>query len=166
MTIQEGLTYILVNAKSETVLDLSGTDGHSKGTSTYCDPYRYLIPSPPQWTMGRQGNQWTLRNVGTGKFLGLGGPPKDNTPVRGVDDEFGWDINHDDHNPEAYRLFVPGRKLNVDLSDYGNVNNGTPVTIWGNSGKPHQTWKFVQGKCISLCRLSASARYVRGKIGL
>ncbi|KAF8063233.1 hypothetical protein FPV67DRAFT_1451725 [Lyophyllum atratum] len=119
MTIQEGQTYILVNAKSETVLDLSGTDGHSS-------------------------NQWTLRNVGTGKFLGLGGPPKDNTPVRGVDDEFGWDINHDEHNSEAYR------KLNVDLSDYGNVNNGTPVTIWGNSGKPHQTWKFVQGKCISL----------------
>jgi len=138
MTIQAGYTYILINAKSGTVLDLSGTDGHSiLGWNRHNGDNQ-------KWTLGKHGNQWTLKNVGTGKFLGLGGPAENDTQVRGVDEEFAWDINHDEHNSEAYRIFVPGKKLNVDLSDFGNDNNGTPVTIWGNSGKPHQTWKFEQ----------------------
>jgi len=38
----------------------------------------------------------------------------------------------------------PNTNLNVDLSDHGNANPRTPITLWGQWGGKHQVWEFQQ----------------------
>ncbi|KAF5376427.1 hypothetical protein D9615_008632 [Tricholomella constricta] len=143
MTIQHGRTYVLVNGKSGTVLDLSGTDGHSihKPPSGVVYPNNLVL----QWVVENNNNQWTFKNVGTGRYLGIAsGNLKDNTQLRAVDQPVAWDIWPDDTNSSVHRIFAPGTKLNVDLSDHGNAKNGTPVTLWGKWKGTNQTWKFEE----------------------
>ncbi|GLB42713.1 putative ricin-type beta-trefoil lectin domain-like [Lyophyllum shimeji] len=139
MTIHEGGVYVLVNGKSGSVLDLSGTDGYSiLGWNRHNGDNQ-------KWELSRHNNQWVFRNVGTGRFLGLGGHVHDNTPVRAVDEPVPWDIFPDERDGSVHRIYVPGTPFNVDLSDYGNTNNGTPVNIWGrNENNTNQTWRFEQ----------------------
>ena len=36
--------------------------------------------------------------------------------------------------------------FNLDLSDHGNPNPGTPITLWGKwEGGTNQTWHFEEG---------------------
>ena len=45
------------------------------------------------------------------------------------------------------RLFVPNTHYNLDLSDHGNSNPGTPVTLWKKwEGGTNQTWRFEEGE--------------------
>ena len=44
------------------------------------------------------------------------------------------------------RVFLAGTKYCLDLSDHGNPNPGTPVTLWGKwEGGTNQTWRFEEG---------------------
>ena len=44
----------------------------------------------------------------------------------------------------SFSIFVPGTNLNVDLSQHGNRNEGTPVTLWDKTGGENQVWNFEQ----------------------
>ncbi|KAG6898604.1 hypothetical protein C0993_005714 [Termitomyces sp. T159_Od127] len=142
MTIEAGNTYILVNAKSGTVLDLSGTDGYSVlGWNQHGGDNQ-------KWELSHENNQWVFRNVGSGKYLGIAeGEISNNHPVHGVNDPVQWDIFPDHDDESVYRIFVPGTRFNIDLSDHGNPDNGTPVALWGKwQPGVNQTWRFEQGK--------------------
>lgn len=49
-------------------------------------------------------NQWTFQNVANGRYLGLSSNNlQDGTRLQGVDQEYGWNINHDEKNNSAFR---------------------------------------------------------------
>ncbi|MRH90581.1 hypothetical protein GFY24_24595 [Nocardia sp. SYP-A9097] len=92
-------------------------------------------------------NAWTVRNVGTGQYLGiLGARMGDATPVVAVQDPFAWEIWPDVQDRSYYRLLVPGqpRPINVELSDHGNPANGTPIQLWDQWQGLNQCWGFEQ----------------------
>ncbi|KAG6907730.1 hypothetical protein DXG01_007588 [Tephrocybe rancida] len=141
MSVEAGNRYVLVNVKSETALDLSGTDGSSILGWNQHDRI--------QWELKHyEGtNQWTFRNVGSGKFLGLAEQHlRDDVPLRAVEHPVPWDISRDDRDQSVYRIFVPGTPFNVDLTNNGDSNNGTLVAIWGKWEGVNQTWRFHQGE--------------------
>ena len=44
------------------------------------------------------------------------------------------------------RLYLANTDYNIDLSDHGNPNPGTPVTLWKKwEGGTNQTWRFEEG---------------------
>ena len=44
------------------------------------------------------------------------------------------------------RVFLAGTQYCLDLSDHGNPNPGTPVTLWKKwEGGTNQTWRFEEG---------------------
>ncbi|KIK66041.1 carbohydrate-binding module family 13 protein [Collybiopsis luxurians FD-317 M1] len=142
MSVRSGCTYILVNGKAESsVLDLSGTDG--KNIIGWNDNGG----DNQKWHLEQvEGEHWTFRNRATGKYLGFEGPPRDGTPLVGVDYPVEWDIYPDNNDRNLHRVYVPRAPtaMNIDLSDHGNPNNGTPVTLWGKWEGKNQTWNFVQ----------------------
>ncbi|KAG5649841.1 hypothetical protein H0H81_001810, partial [Sphagnurus paluster] len=96
MTIQHGRTYHIVNVKSDTALDLSGTDGHSiLGWNKHNGDNQ-------KWVLDNVNNQWTFKNVGTGRYLGVAGHPGDGTPLTAVDHSVGWDIWPDEVDSSVY----------------------------------------------------------------
>ena len=139
---QEGYTYKIVNIKSATVLDLSGTDGES------IIGWEWHGGDNQKWRLERNGNQWLIQNVGTGKYLGYPGFANDlgdNSILLGVNNPQEWDIWRDEVISGAYRIFAHGTSLNVDLTDYGNPANGTPVALWGRTQENiNQTWRFEE----------------------
>lgn len=52
-------------------------------------------------------NQWTFRNNGNGRYLGLGGNASDGTPLLGVDEPVRWDIWPDERDGNVYRHDMP-----------------------------------------------------------
>ncbi|KAG6818757.1 hypothetical protein H0H93_002089 [Arthromyces matolae] len=159
MTIEAGRKYVLINAKSGTALDLSGSDNVSVlGWEAHRGENQ-------QWELHQEDNQWVFCNVHNGKFLGIERRAHDNVPVRGVDAPVKWNIFPDDRDQSVYRyayfhdrhfsmvfeeyprIFVPDTPFNIDLSDFGNPDNGTLVTIWGKSeNNQNQTWRFEEGE--------------------
>lgn len=54
------------------------------------------------------GNHWAFKNVGNGRYLGVGGQPGDGTPLVAVDNSVGWDIWPDEKDNSVYRQAVIG----------------------------------------------------------
>ena len=40
------------------------------------------------------------------------------------------------------RFLIPGRKVNIDLSDHGNSADKTPITLWGEWAGQNQVWRL------------------------
>ncbi|ESK84080.1 carbohydrate-binding module family 13 protein [Moniliophthora roreri MCA 2997] len=141
MAIQSGRSYRIVNVKAGTVLDLSGTDGVSVSGFTANGG------NNQKWYLDNSSGHWTFR-CGTGKYLGLDGEVQDGTPVIGVNQPVQWDIWPDEQDGSVYRIFVPNAPtaMNLDLSDHGNANPGTKVTLWTKWEGKHQCWKFEEGE--------------------
>ncbi|RDB22017.1 hypothetical protein Hypma_010816 [Hypsizygus marmoreus] len=95
--VQSGFTYKITNAKSGTVVDLSGQDNRS------------IIGFPShggtnqQWALEWTNIGWTFRSVATGLYLSIDGSPADGTRLVAVTTPFGWHIWHDEVNPQTYR---------------------------------------------------------------
>ncbi|KAH0580680.1 hypothetical protein H2248_002168 [Termitomyces sp. 'cryptogamus'] len=142
MSIEPYNTYILVNVKSGTALDLSGTDGYT------VSGWERHGGENQRWTLEKfeDTNQWTFRNVYSGKYLGLAelSELRDDIPIQGVDYPVPWDIFEDELDRSTYRIVVPETSFNVDLSNFGDPNNGTLVAIWGQWEALNQTWRFEQ----------------------
>ncbi|KAG6810273.1 hypothetical protein H0H92_012602 [Tricholoma furcatifolium] len=151
MSVEENRTYVLVNAKSRTVLDLSGTDNFTisgwevnGGQNQQASQYRVT-----QWYLTRDNNQWVFRNVGNNKYLGLAvdhsGRVRDDTPVVAVDHPVPWDIFPDARNGQNHRIFAVNTRFNIDLAGFGDRANGTRVSVWGEAEQnENQTWHFQQ----------------------
>ncbi|TFK63168.1 ricin B-like lectin [Pluteus cervinus] len=147
MTLINGATYRIVNAKSNTSLDLSGADNPFAVIG-----YDYHGGENQRWTIHHHGRGYSIRSV-SGKFLGHHGQLRDDLPVVAVDEEVIWDIQPDADNHNAYRILVPDTPFNVDLSNYGSPDQGTPVALWGRwQPGVNQTWFFEQRKfmCVRL----------------
>ncbi|KIM43944.1 carbohydrate-binding module family 13 protein [Hebeloma cylindrosporum] len=134
--IENGGRYIIHNSKSKTVLDLNGSDG------------RTIIGFPrhggenQQWETIYHDGGWHIKSVGTDKYLNLESHPKDDVRLVAIQQPFLWHLWDDDRVANAIRICVPNTRQNVDLTDYGNPNPGTPVAIWGRWEGENQTWKF------------------------
>ncbi|KAG6832874.1 hypothetical protein H0H93_013450 [Arthromyces matolae] len=147
-SLEEGAVYTIVNVKSNTILDLShdGVTIHgwepTGAENQKADKADAMFAI--QWELLSNANFWTLRNVATGQFLGRGDDEiVDNVPVTAGDNPEIWDIRPDEDDLSVFRLFVPGTNFVVDLSDFGNPDNGTPIALWGNSqANENQTWRF------------------------
>ncbi|TFK38582.1 ricin B lectin domain-containing protein [Crucibulum laeve] len=144
MGLESGEEYRIINAKSrDTALDLSGDDDRSViGWSKHDGDNQ-------KWRLQQHGHHWAIQNVARNKFLVLDGSYQDGAPIVAVDGwEFQWDIQAVEEDENIYRIVVPesAAQLNVDLSDNGNSDNGTPVQAWGQwpEGGEHQTWIFEE----------------------
>ncbi|KAG6844367.1 hypothetical protein H0H87_007443 [Tephrocybe sp. NHM501043] len=136
--VQSGNVYTITNAKSGTVIDLSGEDNRSIiGFPGYGTPNQ-------QWKLEWTNIGWTFQSVGSGQYLGIDGSNTDGTRLVAVSNPFGWHIWHDEVDPSTYRIFVPNTEFNIDLYARGSSVPGTPITLWYKWAGIHQTWKFAR----------------------
>ncbi|KAF9002108.1 ricin B-like lectin [Cyathus striatus] len=138
--VQSGLNFTLVNVKSGTVLDLSGTDNRT------VSGWPSNGGNNQKWTVAWVGNGWTFRSIYTGLFLGVDGNPADGTRLVGQTTPTTWHIWHDTIDPTKYRVFAPNTSYNLDLYAQGDSAPGTPVTLWWTWNGTHQTWDFQQAE--------------------
>ncbi|KAF8889055.1 ricin B-like lectin [Infundibulicybe gibba] len=140
VNIQSGRTYKITNVKAGTVMDLSRTD------NKWVNGYNWQFADNQKWHVENVNGHWQFRNMATGRYLAIDGTPRDGARLIGQDHPLEWDIYADTQDSSVYRIYVPGWHvpINIDLSDHGNPNPGTPVTLWGQWEGQHQTWRFEQ----------------------
>ncbi|KAG5643460.1 hypothetical protein DXG03_000892 [Asterophora parasitica] len=98
--VQSGFTYRITNAKSGTVIDLSGED------------FKSIIGYPnhngtnQQWTLNWTGVGWTFRSVSSGLYLAIDGSNTNGTRLVAVTTPFGWHIWHDEVDLSTYRNVI------------------------------------------------------------
>ncbi|KAK0432363.1 ricin B-like lectin [Armillaria borealis] len=153
MSVDSGSTYKIRNAKSGTVLDLSGVDNtaiigypdHNGANQQvyFCLPSSYFsllsrCSGPLTWT----GRSWTFRSVSSSQYLGLAGTSGNGTKLLAVAEPFEWDIWHDEIDQTTFRVFAPNTTYNFDLWNYGDSVPGDPITLWAKWNGLHQTWRF------------------------
>jgi len=137
--IHEHHTYRIINVKSGTALDLSGTDGHT------ISGWEAHDGDNQKWHAERINNQWAFRNRFNERYLGLSNSYEfhQGNRLQGVEEPFGWNIFPDREYGDGYRIFVPEHNANVDL-DLGHEANGTKVHLWGQWNAPQQIWRFEE----------------------
>ncbi|SJL15871.1 uncharacterized protein ARMOST_19379 [Armillaria ostoyae] len=140
MSVDSGSTYKIRNAKSGTVLDLSGVD------NTAIIGYPDHNGANQQWTLTWTGRSWTFRSVSSNQYLGLAGASGNGTKLLAVAEPFEWDIWHDEIDQTTFRVFAPNTTYNFDLWNYGDSVPGDPITLWTKWNGLHQTWRFERGE--------------------
>ncbi|KIJ57645.1 carbohydrate-binding module family 13 protein [Hydnomerulius pinastri MD-312] len=128
--------YFLINVKSNTCLDLSGGDNRS------IIGYDFHKGPNQSWIFEKVGGGFYIKSVSSAQFLGIAGEPQDGQMVIASPSPFEWHVVDEPGVNKAVRLFVPGTRFNVDLSDNGNKAPGTPVTLWGKWGGENQLWRL------------------------
>ncbi|KAF5372492.1 hypothetical protein D9758_005177 [Tetrapyrgos nigripes] len=161
MSLQEGQTYKIVNAKTGTIVDVSGMDNMTVSgyTDKNGDNQKVRVSSPASAIDGaalvasvlltdiqlafilqfrlekNDKGKWIFRVMSNqNQYIGFNGSSKDGTPLVAQEDPCGWDIWPDEQQDGSYRVFVPDAPapgLNWDLSDHGNATAGTAITLWG-----------------------------------
>ncbi|KAF5319147.1 hypothetical protein D9619_008474 [Psilocybe cf. subviscida] len=147
--VEDRATYVIINAKSGTVMDLSGADNES-GMYLHLQIDHWINStmqlSDTQATAGRTSRTnegWHLRNVDKGTYLAVGGEIRDDTRLIARDEPFTWHLWDDEQNRAAVRICVPDTQENVDLTNYGGLQDGTRIAIWGRwEPGENQTWFF------------------------
>ncbi|KAJ3500494.1 hypothetical protein NMY22_g19244 [Coprinellus aureogranulatus] len=140
--IQTGLTFIIRNVRSGTVIDLSGADNRS------IIGYPQTNGPNQRWTVNWTGGGWTLRAGSGNLYLALASVPGDGVHLVASPAPFEWHIWHDEVFPGTYRIFAPRTLYNLDLWNYGDQSPGTVVTLWHKWNGAHQLWDFVQGMLV------------------
>ncbi|KAK6496721.1 hypothetical protein TWF481_001709 [Arthrobotrys musiformis] len=141
MGIIPGRSYRIVNVKAGNVIDLSGGDWHS------VFGWQWKGGDNQKWILESQDGLWTFRNKEKGTFLGIAGiQVKFGTRLAASEFPVQWDVQADEDDTTIYRILVPRQPcpLNVELSDNGNGNNGTPLQLWGQWPANHQFWRFEE----------------------
>ncbi|KAF5319547.1 hypothetical protein D9619_008473 [Psilocybe cf. subviscida] len=139
MSSIEEARYVLINAKSGTALDLSGEDNRS------IIGYPRHGEENQQWETIRTDAGWHIRNVAHDTYLAVDGVARDDARVIAREEPFIWHLWDDEENPAAIRICVPDTQHNIDLTNYGDSEPGTPVAIWGRWNAVNQTWFFERG---------------------
>ncbi|KAI0660211.1 ricin B-like lectin [Cubamyces menziesii] len=140
MSLEGGQVYKITNAKGGTVLDLSGGQEHSPITG-----YAWHGGANQRWTLEQHGDAYRFKNAATGLFIDVDGEPKNFAPIIASTKWSDWEIRPDHHDPSTFRVFLKGTEYCLDLSDHGNPNPGTPVTLWKKwEGGTNQTWRFEE----------------------
>ncbi|KAK0468610.1 ricin B lectin domain-containing protein [Armillaria novae-zelandiae] len=140
MSVDSGSTYKIRNAKSGTILDLSGVD------NTAIIGYPDHNGANQQWVLTWTGRSWTFRSVSSNQYLGLEGSAGNGTKLLAVAQPFEWHIWHDETDQTTFRVFAPNTTYNFDLWNYGDPVPGDPITLWTKWDGLHQTWRFERGE--------------------
>ncbi|EGN97615.1 carbohydrate-binding module family 13 protein [Serpula lacrymans var. lacrymans S7.3] len=136
-SIRSGQIYKCTNVKGGTTMDLSGGDNKS------IIGYGFHSGPNQAWIFDQASdNGWTIKSVGSGKYLGIEESPRDGLPVVAVSERFEWYIFPDEEDMTVYRIYVPNTPFNLDLSDHGNPTPGTTVTLWGKWNGRNQCWRI------------------------
>ncbi|KAI0773163.1 ricin B-like lectin [Trametes elegans] len=140
MSLQGGQTYKITNAKGGTVLDLSGGQDHSPITG-----YQWHGAANQRWTLEQNGDAYRFKNAATGLYISVDGEPKNFAPIIASQNAAEWEVKPDHNDPSGFRVYLKGTDYVLDLSDHGNPNPGTPVTLWKKwEGGTNQVWKFEE----------------------
>ncbi|KAF9559362.1 carbohydrate-binding module family 13 protein [Agrocybe pediades] len=140
LNIASGNRYIIVNTKSQTVMDLSGSDGVS------------VIGFPKhgqanqQWELVFAETGWHIKSVSSGKYLQVAGGHQGGSRIVATNVPFIWYIWADNAEVTSARISVPGCSCDIDLSEGGSVAPCTPVQLWDRTeGARNQVWRFEKG---------------------
>jgi hypothetical protein len=145
-----------------TVIGNAINDGNSQRVSL-CFFFIIILNKHTQWLFEDTGLGWTLKSVGTGKYIGRMGVG-DSLLAMACDEPVTWDVWPDEqfcykyryvtqflrkaHQPNVYifRIFVHGTKFNLDLSNHGNATPGTPIALWARWHGLNQLWSIEPGE--------------------
>ncbi|KAF9037429.1 hypothetical protein BDP27DRAFT_1348006 [Rhodocollybia butyracea] len=123
--IQPNGTYMIENAKSGTVVDLSGTD------NTSIIGYPLTAAKTKKWSTIWTGENWNIQSVSTGSLHTLG--------ISCIDEL----------NATDFRIYSSNTTETWDLYNYGDPTPGDPITLWGAWAAIHQTWNFISSMLLS-----------------
>ncbi|KAF8345083.1 carbohydrate-binding module family 13 protein [Amanita rubescens] len=133
--VESGAIYRLINVKSGTVLDLSGTDRiHLSGWPDNGGTNQ-------QWFIDFQDGYYTLQNVRYSKYVGYTEPLRLGSEGIGSISRIKWIMVPSEDDPNVFGLFVPGTKLVLELVDDGSPQPGTPVMIGLRMLSLNQAWR-------------------------
>lgn len=114
-----------------------------------------------QWYLQQFGNEWTIKNMMTGDYLGLGpSGVVEASPLRASQTEFRWQFEKDVNDPQTWKYVVYYAHANkllrktpsrirvantnwfIDLAS-GSTDPGTVIFLWeGDPKNPNQRWKL------------------------
>ncbi|KAF8345079.1 ricin B lectin domain-containing protein [Amanita rubescens] len=138
-TLPRGV-YHIINVKSNTFLDLSGSDPtHTTviGWDNGSDNQKWYISSD------RDNDLYVVQNVHYGKYLYFSGALRENAPAVGVNEEQLWNIRPVKDDRAVFRFFIPRTPFNFELSNDGSNKDGTPVVLALQRAVKEQTWRIV-----------------------
>lgn len=134
-------TYVLLNARSGTALDLSGADQRS------------LIGFPAhmrqnqQWEFIPSGSGYTIRSAcssSCGLYLSVESV-RDNAPIIASPFPSCWDVQFDEKHGSALRIHWPNTDFVLDLADWGSATPGTKVQLMKRKpGERCQLWRHTR----------------------
>ncbi|KAH9914390.1 ricin B-like lectin [Epithele typhae] len=142
--VRDGQTYKLTNAKGGTVVDLSGQDRGAPITG-----YNFNGGANQKWTLEHSDSEhWRLKNQATGLFVGLDkDQPENGRKLIATDRAAEWQLRADKKDPNNVRLFLKDTQYCLDLSDNGNKQPGTPITLWKKWDEGmNQAWMIEEGE--------------------
>ncbi|KAF9032392.1 carbohydrate-binding module family 13 protein [Panaeolus papilionaceus] len=136
--VRSGNRYFIRNVKGGTVIDLSGADNKS------IIGYPHNGGENQQWALDEVDGGWYIRSATDGRFLAVDGTPRDSASVIVRHEPYIWHIWGDESVANGVRICVPETRENVDLTNYGSKEPGTPIAIWGHWAADNQIWYFDQ----------------------
>ncbi|KAL5636319.1 hypothetical protein ACGC1H_004956 [Rhizoctonia solani] len=161
MTIQPNVPYWLINVKHArgkdlsaqsiqgvgqevAAMDLSGGDGQS------IIAFEWHGGDNQKWLFEPTGNgTYHIKNFTANKYITFPDEPNDGKQVIATDGPREWEVrvgreDDDDSEPPSIRIFVPGTRQNLDLTNHGDITPGNPVQLWEQTPGKGQAWYFIQ----------------------
>ncbi|KAG8679863.1 hypothetical protein FRC11_003205 [Ceratobasidium sp. 423] len=90
-----------------------------------------------------------IKNRGLGKYITFPDDPNDGKQVIATDGPREWEVRvgHEGERAvdgrESIRIFVPGIKQNLDLTNHGDITPGTRVQLWAETPGQGQAWYYI-----------------------
>ncbi|KAI0089354.1 ricin B lectin domain-containing protein [Irpex rosettiformis] len=111
---------------------------------TYVFGYNWIDSDTQKWRIRKMGTGcYTLKNVGTDKFLAVLKEPNGGDIVYGTKTPTQWNFWETKIVRSACRIFVGTGNMNADLSNWGDSTPGTKIELWdwcGDNNRPNQCW--------------------------
>ncbi|KAF8338529.1 ricin B lectin domain-containing protein [Amanita rubescens] len=137
--IMAAFAYHIVNAVSNTVLDLSAVDY----VSVICRPING--GDSQKWIIQPAGDYYIIRNVRFGTYLGYKGMPFRGATAVVVRYPIQWAIFPEEESKfTAFRFIVPNHDLNLELTEHGSPQGGTPVILAKQTSEKDQLWRLLK----------------------
>jgi len=133
-SVQAGTTYTFVNVRGGTAMDVSD------GTLAIIG-YIPLKTSSQQWTLEEAGKDLYFLKNGAGLYLSIVDKALNGASVVATNKHHPWSISADDIDKSCIRIYYPGSSLNLELTNRGDKQAGTPVKLGRASPGDFQVWK-------------------------
>lgn len=133
MSLQDGVTYVLKNARSGTAAT-SGKTTNPKHPASVTG-WVHTAESPQQWTVEKVGAHVRLKNA-QGQYLGISGEPQNGNPIIARSYKQNWNVVVNGSN---YKFIYPGTNFCIDL-DRGYASNDTKIHLYTSCTSLQQLW--------------------------